>query len=214
MFLSEGLTEAKQIEIEEVAKQNGVPICRKVKKKEKQGKKLRCTKSSKHITIHLLNIQGLTRAKQIEIEDLAKQNGVLVCLTETQQKYDKIALTKGISKVERMRDVLDKKGGGLLIAFKENSWLQVDRMKTKNADLLYAIVKACNTAVHLVLVYFSIPNKQEDKARNKELRKEIETILDRREENNEATILLGDFNGHLSILGLQWQDENGTISWN
>ena len=172
---------------------------------------MRCTKSSEHFTIHLLNIQGFTRAKQIEIEDLAKQDGVLVCLTETQQKYDKIALTKGISKVERMRDVLDKKGGGLLIAFKENSWLQVDQMETKNADLLYAIMKACNTTIHLVLVYFSIPNKPEDKARNKELRKEIEAILDGREENNEAAILMGDFNGHLSILGPQRQDENGTM---
>ena len=54
----------------------------------------------------------------------------------------------------------------------------MDQMETKNADLLYAIIKACNTTIHLVLVYFSIPNKQEDKARNKELRKEIETILD------------------------------------
>ena len=122
-------------------------------------------KGSKNITIHLLNVQGFTRPKQIEIEELAKKSGVIVCLTETQQKYDKVSLTDGIKKVERRREIKDKKGGGILVAFKQNSWLKVEQIETKNPDVLYVVVKAYTTTKHMMVVYFSIPSKPEDKIR-------------------------------------------------
>ena len=43
----------------------------------------------------LLNIQGLTKAEAIEIEQLLDKN-VILCLTETQQKVDSVNFSKGI----------------------------------------------------------------------------------------------------------------------
>ena len=106
------------------------------KRKRKQTEDLK-QKNWKVLNIHLLNIQGLARAKQVEVEELIKGKGSIICLTETQQKYDKITWTDNFGKVEKMRDVSDKKGGGLLILFKLNDWFKLEQMETKNADVLY-----------------------------------------------------------------------------
>ena len=169
---------------------------------------------AKSLNIHLLNIQGFTRAKQIEIEELAKREGTIVCLTETQQKIDKIIPSEGLTKIEKMRKITDKKGGGLLATFKKNSWFKMQQVETKNADLLYAILKAYNTTIHLMLVYLSIPNTCEDKERNLKLIDEIGAILEKVEEANGAGLVLGDFNGHTGVLGYQRQNENGQIVMN
>lgn len=165
----------------------------------------------KPLVIHLLNIQGLTRAKQIEIMDLIKEEGAIICLTETQQKIEKITWTDCIEKVEKMRNVQDKKGGGLLMAFKKNNWLKMEQVETTNADVLYVVVKAYSTMLNVILLYFSIPKAAKDKDRNQEMRKEVETIIGKAEERGEACLVLGDFNGHIDMLGYQKQDENGLI---
>ena len=169
---------------------------------------------AKSLNIHLLNIQGFTRAKQIEIEELAKREGTIVCLTETQQKIDKIIPSEGLTKIEKMRKITDKKGGGLLATFKKNSWFKMQQVETKSADLLYAILKVYNTTIHLMLVYLSIPNTCDDKERNLKLIEEIGAILEKVEEANGAGLVLGDFNGHTGVLGYQRQNENGQIVMN
>ena len=45
-------------------------------------------RSHKKLQIKLLNIQGLTKVKAIELENLFGNNDIL-CLTETQQKLEK-----------------------------------------------------------------------------------------------------------------------------
>ena len=40
------------------------------------------------IKINLINVQGLTQAKAIELENMLTQNEI-ICLTETQQKVEK-----------------------------------------------------------------------------------------------------------------------------
>ena len=84
-------------------------------------------------------------------------------------------------------------------------------MKTKSVDVLHAKIKAHNITIHVILVYFSIPNSREDRVRNQEMKKEIEAILDQAEEVHDAALVLGDFNGHVHMLGYQKEDENGRI---
>ena len=54
-------------------------------------------KPSSHrvIRIKLLNIQGLTQVKAFEIERIITKN-IIICLTETQQKLEKINFNQDI----------------------------------------------------------------------------------------------------------------------
>ena len=70
--------------------------------------------------IRLVNVQGLTKPKVVELEKLLMEKCELVCLTETQQKYKKVTFSKGINTVDSMRKSTDKKGGGLLMMYKES----------------------------------------------------------------------------------------------
>ena len=137
------------------------------KRKRRYTEDLKQKRNWKVLNIHLLNVQGLTRAKQVEIEELIKEKGSIICLTETQQKYDKITWTDSFGKVEKMRDVSDKKGGGLLILFKLNDWFKLEQIETKNADVLYATIKASGSVLHIILVYLSIPKTSDDRERNR-----------------------------------------------
>ena len=65
-------------------------------------------KEDDNITLKLLNIQGLTKTKIIEIERLLNKQSVLF-LTETQQKYDKTNLSPAYLKYMSMRDQQEKK---------------------------------------------------------------------------------------------------------
>ena len=62
--------------------------------------------------IGLLNIQGLTKHKLMEIEREMNEHKVL-CLTETHQKVDGINLSKGLLKIESHREKTEKKVEGL-----------------------------------------------------------------------------------------------------
>ena len=46
-----------------------------------------------------------------------------------------------------------------------------------------------------------------------EMRKEIEIILGEEDEENQATILLGDFNGHITLLGRNGKMRMEVWSW-
>ena len=80
----------------------------------------------------------------------------------------------------------------MLVACWQNSWLKVELVETKKSDLLYVKCKAYNTSIYFMLLCSSIPSKPEDKARNQEMRKETETVIEEKEVENEAIILLGD----------------------
>ena len=137
-----------------------------VLKKEKQ--------YERKITINMVNIQGISKRKVLELENLLQRNCDLICLTETQLKFDKINLSKGIDKVEEMRTKDDKKGGGLLIIYKVSENLNIKKVNTACADILYAVVTIVDKVLHLVLVYFSVMKTSKDKERNLVIKKEIE----------------------------------------
>lgn len=55
------------------------------------------------IKIELLNIQGLTRAKILEIEPLINVN-VTYCLPETQQNWDTMQLSNPLNSITSMKE--------------------------------------------------------------------------------------------------------------
>ena len=61
------------------------------------------------VRIKLINIQGLTKAKYVEVEQLVENELDIICLTETQLKYDKFEMLKGIKKIESHRESNDRK---------------------------------------------------------------------------------------------------------
>ena len=64
------------------------------------------------LQILFLNVQGLTNPKLLELQNMIDLNTIL-CMTETQQKIDRLNVKSDIDKVVCMRDLKSKKGGGL-----------------------------------------------------------------------------------------------------
>ena len=87
------------------------------------------------INIKYVNIQGLTKAKSAEIEKLIESDKDIICLSETQQKFDKIEVDNTLSTISEMRDLKDKKGGGLMMIFKNNSHIELKKEVSRNKDI-------------------------------------------------------------------------------
>lgn len=164
------------------------------------------------IELCLINIQGLTKQKLMEIESNISEKKIYF-LTETQQKYDKLMVSKGLSKVESNRDMKDKKGGGLMIIYNNNIF-EIEKMETEHKDILYTSWKLHNLELRIILVYFSSGNTEEDKQRDKHIRTECERLI-QKNLDNKGLIVLGDFNGHVGFIGSQKVDRNGemVIEW-
>ena len=111
----------------------------------------------------------------MEIETNITENKIY-CLTETQQKYDRLSISQGIAKIESHRENKDKKGGGLMILYKENK-TEIEKIETKQKDILYAKCKIATLEIKIVLVYFSTGNSEDDKRRDEKIRKECEDII-------------------------------------
>lgn len=75
----------------------------------------------RNMKISLINIQGLTQVKAVEIEQLFEEHDIL-CLTETQQKFEKVNFSRDVGYITSMRDMQDKKGGGLMILYKKKHY--------------------------------------------------------------------------------------------
>ena len=163
------------------------------------------------VRIMSLNVQGLTEGKLFEVQKILAKHCEIMCLTETQQKRDKLVIEEGVKKIESMRELEDKKGGGLLILWKEKDHFRATITPTKCKDILNAEFKIESISLHITLVYFSVTNRGEDKIRNKKMRKEMEKIIGKLEDKNEMYLLLGDMNGHTGLIGQQKENENGKM---
>ena len=69
----------------------------------------------KKVTFQVINIRGLTKTKYSEIENTffgkEAESINFLCLTETQQKYEKVKVHKDLQSYSAMRVRGDKKGG-------------------------------------------------------------------------------------------------------
>ena len=158
--------------------------------------------------VKLINIQGLTKEKGVEVEELLlKENDYeinILCLVETHQKYKKVDFSDDVINVDKMRKLEDKKGGGLTVLMNRNSFCELNEQECKNSDILLvnAIIK--NVTIKLILVYVDV----KDKLRYEILMRQLDSELDKIKDG-EKVILLGDFNGHIGFLGPQTLNHNG-----
>ena len=183
----------------------------KVPKKIDENKKEQIKQNSKKNTLSIksINIQGLTKVKVPEIEELIENECDLIVLTETQLKMDKIAYNKNVASINSMRHKKDKKGGGLTILHKIDKDNKLDIQTSENNDILDVRGKIQNTKIRIISVYLSIESSNDDdKIRNINLKREIVNKIEQ-SDAEEALIILGDFNGHTGFLGHQKLDNNG-----
>ena len=160
--------------------------------------------------INLINIQGLTNMKMVEIESMINDSLNLMCLTETQLKCRKIKMNNDFISIDSMRSQEEAKGGGLLILYKKNDNILLEKVSSTSTskDFLHVKGKIYNLEINIILVYFMVESKEHN-IKNSKMRKEIERLL--KDIVNEPTIVLGDFNGHVGFKGKQRLNENGKM---
>ena len=116
--------------------------------------------------VNLINTQGLTKQKLMELEKMLSSNCDILCLTETHQRYDKLDIDRNLVKVESMRKGQDKKGGGLMIIYKKSSSIKLDIIPSRSADILDVQGTIAGRKVRMILVYMSVENQPQDFERN------------------------------------------------
>lgn len=150
----------------------------------------------------MLNIQGLSKIKSVEIESLLQSNTIL-CLTETQHKYEKINFSPQIKTTVQMRTMEERRGGGLMILHKcEN--INIGKINTESNDILFTDCTIFGNKVKLVLCYMAVDDLQH----NTKIIDEIKFIIKNIQED---LIILGDFNSHVGFLGPQSINKNGEL---
>ena len=158
-----------------------------------------------YIKINLINVQGLTQTKAIELENMLRQNEI-ICLTETQQKIEKTRFKNSTGSIVTMRRKEEKKGGGLMIMYKKKH-VTFEQYVTRNNNLMHASCKIGSEKFNIILVYMSVDNI----VQNKNNMKEIESIIN---DIQGSYMILGDFNGHLGFLGPHQMNKNGELLYN
>ena len=139
------------------------------------------------------------------MEDLI-DNNTLLCLTETQHKFEKINFNKNIKTIVSMRDLTDKKGGGLMLIHK-NLNVNLNKCTTINKDILIVEGKIYNLSIKIILVYLSV----NDFSLNKNIIEEINKNINKELDIQQDLLILGDFNGHVGFLGPQKINKNGEL---
>ena len=157
----------------------------------------------------LINIQGLSQHKVNEIEDLVTDNSLL-CLTETQQTLDKTKWTKDLNMYASMRGKNERKGGGLMLLFKDQENVHLQKVKTQLQDILVVKGTLKKDKVTIIIVYFSVVRGEEERKINSGIKKEVKKHIEECEDD-ELIFLLGDFNSHIGILGEQQINYNGKL---
>ena len=157
----------------------------------------------KLIKINFLNIQGLSQRKFMEIEN--KMENDIFLLVETQLKQDKLKHQEKTRVLNKMRDITDRKGGGLMTVWRENSNINIEEIKTKHRDIMMIKCNMGKKEFFCVIIYMST----NDLERNLIIKKELVEIINKMEENN--LMIVGDFNGHIGFVGEQEINKNGKI---
>ena len=130
---------------------------------------------------------------------------------ENTKKVDDIKIVKNVKIIQTMREMQDRMGGGLLIMYKEKEKYDLQKMTTRSTEILHVEREIGKEQIRIVLVYMKTGNDNETKEHNKKIIEEIGQIVEEKEIQQKATIILGDFNGHLGYLGNQEENMNGKL---
>ena len=94
----------------------------------------------------------------------------------------------------------EKRGGGLIIGFKEDKEVKLEELTVEDNDILALEGMVRGEKVRIILSYFdsSKSKSDDDFKRNRELQRKVEELME--VEPEVALINLGDMNGRLSKL--------------
>ena len=165
----------------------------------------------------MANIQCLNQDKYTILEEAYLADGNvhnIICLTETQLKEDNIRMGENVISYNAMRDAKgdEKKGGGLMILHRKNKRINFEKIENRNKNLLEMEGECYGLKIRIVLAYFDTDKSKEGgQKRNKALQTEIEKTMKKAKEKDEAILVLGDFNGHIGLLGHQKQNQHGKV---
>ena len=154
------------------------------------------------ININMLNIQCLTQSKLIEIENNICNNDVYLLL-ETHEKRHQTKINPINQQLTKMRNINDKKGGGLMVIWRGGKNININEIITNNCDIMLLKLCVSNNCIYVLLIYMAT----NDNERNKYIMEEIEIII--RSYENKPLMIMGDFNGHLGYIGVQPLNKNG-----
>ena len=97
-----------------------------------------------------------------------------------------------------------------MLLHKDKKEIDLQQTKTKLKDMLVVkgTIKKYKTTI--ILVYLSVVKGEEEKKANEDMKKEVRRHIENCEDE-ELIFLLGDFNGHIGILGNQQLNYNGKL---
>jgi len=177
-------------------------------REKKKQEKSKVKRKLKLLNFKYVNIQGLTKTKIVEIEEIMKNDSqnIIFILVETQLKHDSIVTDN--ERIINVRDPTDKKGGGIMLIYKKTNAIILEKIETRSSDILRVICNINGQEIEMVVVYFSVYSGEASRVRNGKMKEEVENII-----NNARgpLVVVGDFNGHISELGNQREDDNGRM---
>ena len=96
-------------------------------------------------SVKLLNVQGLTRERVVELEKLVDGDDnvctSVLFLTETQHNYKRVNFSNKFVTSEKYRSVTDKKGGGFSVIRQRGSGVEVEEVECDNADVMILMIR-------------------------------------------------------------------------
>lgn len=160
------------------------------------------------MNVWLNNIRAISRIKLTQLLNQTKTGeNYIICLNETHEKYSSVEIPDQYQYIAKRREISDKKGGGLMILTNRcdssDDDDKVQEIKVDNPDVLAVNMLVEGTKITIVLVYMDV----KDQKRNEKIRKDINAVIQANE--SEKLMVLGDFNGHLGLVGNQRVDQNG-----
>ena len=144
------------------------------------------------LKILFINVQGLTKSKLLELQEFVDYRTIL-CLAETQHKFDKLNVREDLEKYICMRNLNSKKGGGIMVIKKKDTNIKVKNVFSIHEDCMIIECQVRGLKFKLVTTYFQ-SNDENDK-----IASQLKTFLEMNED--ELVLVVGDFNAHIGILG-------------
>jgi len=125
-----------------------------------------------NINIKYINIQGLSKQKMGEVEMMMEEDvgNKVFLLVETHQKIDKIETNENLSKIVNMREMSDKKGGGMMALYKKQD-VEIVEDRSNSRDILKLDITIRKIKFKIILVYFAVRTSKGSEERNKNIRK-------------------------------------------
>ncbi|XP_058810375.1 uncharacterized protein LOC131675414 [Phymastichus coffea] len=141
------------------------------------------------------------RARIEEIPKILKHINILVCVESQLNNIDASLHFPGFKTLRK--DRLHKQGGGIIVFIKNNlAYKEIDGALSLNQAFEYLIFKITNVTLNLVIhAYYRAPG-------NQHLQNEWNSIFETIDDN-EYTLIMGDFNAHHTSWNCGNSDNNG-----